>query len=130
MARVTVEDCVEEIPNRFELVILAAQRSRNIASGAPITINRDNDKNPVIALREIAMSNIDIDNLRSSQIASLQKNNKVDQAQEENLHAEKQDSVDRDDEFAYSSKVENDSFSDDISIEPGLEIDFSDNIDE
>ena len=80
MARVTVEDCVEEIPNRFELVILAAERAKNIASGAPLTIDRDNDKNPVIALREIATSNIDVDVLRESQIAGLQQNNKVETA--------------------------------------------------
>lgn len=58
MARVTVEDCVERIPNRFELVMLAAQRARRIGSGAPLTIERDNDKNPVIALREIAEDTI------------------------------------------------------------------------
>ena len=54
MARVTVEDCVDKVPNRFELVLLAAQRARQIASGAPILVERDNDKNPVIALRELA----------------------------------------------------------------------------
>ena len=59
MARVTVEDCVEKIPNRFELVMLAAQRARNISAGAELTIDRDNDKNPVVALREIAEQTVD-----------------------------------------------------------------------
>ncbi|MEM9871950.1 MAG: DNA-directed RNA polymerase subunit omega, partial [Pseudomonadota bacterium] len=54
MARVTVEDCVDKVPNRFELVMLAAHRAREISSGAPITVDRDNDKNPVVSLREIA----------------------------------------------------------------------------
>ena len=53
MARVTVEDCVDKVPNRFELVMLASQRARDVASGAPVTLDRDNDKNPVVALREI-----------------------------------------------------------------------------
>ena len=57
MARVTVEDCVDKVPNRFELVMLAAHRAREISAGAPITVNRDNDKNPVVSLREIAASN-------------------------------------------------------------------------
>ena len=54
MARVTVEDCVDKVPNRFELVMLAAHRAREIAAGSPLTVDRDNDKNPVVALREIA----------------------------------------------------------------------------
>ena len=64
MARVTVEDCVEKVPNRFELVLLAAQRARDIRSGAPLTVERDNDKNAVIALREIADETVDLDTLR------------------------------------------------------------------
>ena len=64
MARVTVEDCVVKIPNRFNLVLLAAQRAREISSGAELTLERDNDKNPVVALREIAESSIDLDNVR------------------------------------------------------------------
>jgi DNA-directed RNA polymerase subunit omega len=60
MARVTVEDCVEIIPNRYELVLLSAQRARDIGAGAPITLDRDNDKNPVVALREIAEQTIDL----------------------------------------------------------------------
>jgi DNA-directed RNA polymerase subunit omega len=64
MARLTVEDCVDRIPNRFELTLIAAQRARELSSGAAITVDRDNDKNPVIALREIAEDTIDLDGIR------------------------------------------------------------------
>ncbi len=73
MARVTVEDCVEKLPNRFELVMIAAQRARKIGSGAPLTIERDNDKNPVIALREIADSTVSIDDLKEELTRSHQR---------------------------------------------------------
>ena len=71
MARVTVEDCIEQIPNRFELVLLAAQRARNLSRGAAITIDRDNDKNPVVALREIADSTVDFGGLEQDLVKSL-----------------------------------------------------------
>lgn len=71
MARVTVEDCIEQIPNRFELVLLAAQRARNLARGAAITIDRDNDKNPVVALREIADVSVDFGGLEQDLVKSL-----------------------------------------------------------
>ena len=71
MARVTVEDCIEKVPNRFELVLLAAQRSRNLSRGAQITIDRDNDKNPVVALREIADSSVDFQEIEQDLIKSL-----------------------------------------------------------
>ena len=73
MARVTVEDCIEKIPNRCDLVLAATQRSRNITSGNPITLDRDNDKNPVVALREIAEDTIDPNILRDELIKGLQK---------------------------------------------------------
>jgi len=73
MARVTVEDCVEKIPNRFELVMTAAQRARKISSGAALTIERDNDKNPVVALREIAEETVDHDELKEDLIKSHQR---------------------------------------------------------
>ena len=73
MARVTVEDCIDKIPNRFDLVLAAAQRSRDISTGNPLTIDRDNDKNPVVALREIADETIDPDKLRNDIIKGLQK---------------------------------------------------------
>ena len=73
MARVTVEDCVEKIPNRFDLVLVAGQRARDILKGDLPTIDRDNDKNPVIALREIAAENIDLDQLNDGLIKKLQR---------------------------------------------------------
>jgi len=83
MARVTVEDCVIKIPNRFDLVMLAAQRAREIAAGANLTVERDNDKNPVVALREIAESSIDIDNLRQALITGLQKQVETEEPEED-----------------------------------------------
>ncbi len=85
MARVTVEDCVMKIPNRFELVMIAAQRARAISSGASLTLDRDNDKNPVVALREIADETVEIDGLRQSLIGGLQKHVEVDEPEEDNM---------------------------------------------
>ena len=85
MARVTVEDCVTKIPNRFELVMLAAQRARSIAAGAELTLERDNDKNPVVALREIADETIDLDDLREGLIRSLQKHVEMDEPEEDEV---------------------------------------------
>ena len=73
MARVTVEDCVDKIPNRFDLVLFAAQRARQISGGAELTIDRDRDKNPVVALREIADETVRPDHLAESVIGSLQR---------------------------------------------------------
>jgi DNA-directed RNA polymerase subunit omega len=79
MARVTVEDCVDKVPNRFELVLLAAHRARSIANGSHVTVAPDNDKNPVISLREIADKTIPPDDLREGLIHSIQKNVEVDE---------------------------------------------------
>ena len=79
MARVTVEDCIEKVDNRFELVLLAAHRARLISSGSPLTVDRDRDKNPVVALREIADERIDKDDLREDYIHSMQKQVEVDE---------------------------------------------------
>lgn len=73
MARVTVEDCVEIVPNRFDLVLLASHRSRSIAAGASLTIDRDNDKTPVVALREIADETLDLNDLREGLVVGLQR---------------------------------------------------------
>lgn len=73
MARVTVEDCVLRVPNRFELVALAAQRARDISAGSPLTIDRDRDKNPVVALREIADGTVALEALHEALVQSLQK---------------------------------------------------------
>ena len=74
MARVTVEDCIKKIPNRFDLVVAAAQRSREISNGVALEIDRDNDKNPVVSLREIACEAIDAESLQERFIRSMQKN--------------------------------------------------------
>jgi len=85
MARVTVEDCVDKVPNRFELVLLAAQRARAISSGAPLTVERDNDKNPVVALREIAEETQSVDDLRERMIQSHQTQIEVDEPEEDRM---------------------------------------------
>ena len=83
MARVTVEDCILKVPNRFELVALAAQRARQISAGAPLTVDRDRDKNPVVALREIADATVGVDELQEALIQGLQKHVEADQPEEE-----------------------------------------------
>ncbi|MBT3360687.1 MAG: DNA-directed RNA polymerase subunit omega [Rhodospirillales bacterium] len=85
MARVTVEDCVLRIPNRFNLVMLAAQRARDISSGAVLTVDRDNDKNPVVALREIADETVEIDTLEGSLVKGLQKFVEADEPEEDEM---------------------------------------------
>ncbi|MFK7879319.1 DNA-directed RNA polymerase subunit omega [Roseobacter sp.] len=83
MARVTVEDCVDKVPNRFELVMLAAHRAREIAAGSAVTVNRDNDKNPVVSLREIADETQSADELRERLIESNQNQIEVDEPEED-----------------------------------------------
>ena len=85
MARVTVEDCVDKVPNRFELVMLASHRAREIAAGAHLTIDRDNDKNPVVALREIADETQTADDLRERLIESHQTQIEVDEPEEDQM---------------------------------------------
>lgn len=83
MARVTVEDCVDKVPNRFELVLLAAHRSRAITSGAALLVDRDNDKNPVVSLREIASTKVKPDALREEFLLSLQRHIETDEPEAE-----------------------------------------------
>ena len=85
MARVTVEDCVDKVPNRFELVMLAAHRAREIATGGPLTVDRDNDKNPVVALREIAEETQRADDLRERMVEALQTQIEVDEPEEDQM---------------------------------------------
>jgi DNA-directed RNA polymerase subunit omega len=110
MARITVEDCVTRIPNRFELVMLAAQRARDMSAGAPLTVERDNDKNPVVALREIADDTVDLDHLRYELIHGLRRHVEIEEQPEDDLVAAYQQEqpviehdplmlVDSDDEF-------------------------------
>jgi DNA-directed RNA polymerase subunit omega len=110
MARITVEDCVTRIPNRFELVMLAAQRARDMSAGAPLTVERDNDKNPVVALREIAEDTVDLDHLRYELIHGLRRHVEIEEQPEGDLVAAYQQEqpviehdplmlIDTDDEF-------------------------------
>ncbi len=85
MARVTVEDCIDKVENRFELVLLASHRARLISAGSPLTIDRDRDKNPVVALREIADETITPDDLKEQLIHSLQKYVEVDEPEAETV---------------------------------------------
>ncbi|MHA6265267.1 DNA-directed RNA polymerase subunit omega [uncultured Aliiroseovarius sp.] len=85
MARVTVEDCVDKVPNRFELVMLASHRAREISAGAGLTVDRDNDKNPVVALREIADETQTADELRERMIESHQTEIEVDEPEDDNM---------------------------------------------
>jgi len=88
MARVTVEDCVEKVPNRFELVLMAAARARQISSGEEPTVPEDRDKNPVIALREIAEPTIGADELRETVIQGMQRHIEVDEPEEDDLETQ------------------------------------------
>ena len=101
MARVTVEDCVDKVPNRFELVMLAAHRAREVTAGSEITVERDNDKNPVVALREIADETQLADNLRERMIEANQTQIEVDEPEEDSMAllmgAEAPDKPDSDD---------------------------------
>ena len=102
MARVTVEDCIEKIPNRFDLVLAAAQRARDVSSGNPLTIDRDNDKNPVVALREIADETVDPDFLRDQIIKGLQNLSKPEvsnEGEEEELEDNNDSNYSIDDEL-------------------------------
>ncbi len=85
MARVTVEDCVDKVPNRFDLVLLAGQRSRQISAGDELTVDRDNDKNPVVALREIADTTIENEEIRESLIRSMQRHVEHDEPEEDDM---------------------------------------------
>jgi DNA-directed RNA polymerase subunit omega len=86
MARVTVEDCIDKVSNRFDLVLLAAHRAREISSGSSLTVERDNDKNPVVALREIADETVTALQLRESSIESLQRQIEVDEPEDDDMN--------------------------------------------
>jgi DNA-directed RNA polymerase subunit omega len=97
MARVTVEDCIDKVDNRFDLVLLASHRARMVSSGAQITVDRDNDKNPVVALREIAETTISPEDLKEDLIHTLQKYVEVDEPEAEVPLIGSSGSVDADD---------------------------------
>ena len=123
MARVTVEDCIEKIPNRFDLVLAAAQRARDISTGNPLTIDRDNDKNPVVALREIADETIDPDKLRDDIVNGLQKltnNEFVEDEEDEILEDNRlEDNYTINDELS-EFKMNNDSHDVQNNMNPGF----------
>ncbi len=102
MARVTVEDCIDKIPNRYELLMVAAQRAKDISTGSPITLPRDNDKNPVIALREIAEETVSIEELQKSLVMGLQKYVEVEEPEEDELEilAAEKELADLDEQFS------------------------------
>lgn len=102
MARVTVEDCIDKIPNRYELLMVASQRAKDIAAGSSITVSRDNDKNPVIALREIADETVSIEELQKSLVMGLQKYVEVEEPEEEELEilAAEKELADLDEQFS------------------------------
>lgn len=108
MARVTVEDCVLKVPNRFELVLLAAQRAKNISAGAPLTVEQDRDKNPVIALREIADETINLDDLENTLVTGMQKYVKEEDVadEDESIKAGDAELAALDTEFAYLNDTE------------------------
>lgn len=85
MARVTVEDCIDKIPNRYDLVLISAQRAKDIAAGSPILVDRDNDKNSVVALREISESKVSIEDLQKSLVMDLQKHVETEEAEDEEV---------------------------------------------
>ena len=102
MARVTVEDCIDKIPNRYELLMVAAQRAKDISSGAPLTLPRDNDKNTVVALREIADETVSIEELQKSLVMGLQKFVEVEEPEEEEMEiiAAEKELSDLDEQFS------------------------------
>lgn len=121
MARVTVEDCICIVPNRFDLVLLASQRGRQIAAGSPLTVTRDNDKNPVVALREIAEQTISLDDLQEILIQGLQKHLQSDEPEEEFLEllAEEQSYAGA---VAHQLEIENLALDDDTSDDTDDEV--------
>ena len=116
MARVTVEDCVDKVPNRFDLVMLAAHRAREISTGAPLTVDRDNDKNPVVSLREIADETQSSEELHERMIESHQTQIEVDEPEEDGwlfrIKANEEDL----ESFIENSDHENDTFEDEDEI--------------
>ena len=127
MARVTVQDCIKKVPNRFDLVVAAAQRSREISNGVPIEIDRDNDKNPVVSLREIAEDAIDPSTLQERFIRSMQKNIlKAESVDEETsiddefsayLNKAEEADLNKKDLLSNNIKVDEENSFDDVSID-------------
>ncbi len=120
MARVTIEDCTKIVPSRFELVIVAAQRAKEITAGAKITVDRHNDKNPVIALREISLGNVDVDVLKEAVIKKHQRNHRtelIDAPEENDLSEDHTEIVNEVKAFASTDELEGGEFYEEESIE-------------
>lgn len=119
MARVTVEDCVVKVPNRFELVLMASQRARDISAGGRLTVERDNDKNPVVALREIAEDTVPLDHLRNALVTGLQKHVEVDEPEEDEMEAFMPER-----DLAFENIAEEDAIEDGLTVsEEGVDFD-------
>jgi len=146
MARVTVEDCIDKIPNRYELLMVAAQRAKDISSGSSLTVNRDNDKNAVVALREIANGTVNIEELQHSLVMGLQKYVEVAEPEEEELEimAAERELADLDEQFSglisqteineamqiHSSDDDMSSLDETSDFDVDADMDFSDGIDD
>ena len=141
MARVTVEDCIDKIPNRYDLVLISAQRAKDIAAGSPILVERDNDKNSVVALREISENKVSIEDLQKSLVMGLQKNVEVEEPEDEEveiLAAEKElggleqfsSDMISDEDLNNSMQIHGGDDDEDIDLDSETdEIDFDDNDD-
>lgn len=128
MARVTVEDCVEVIPNRFELVLLAARRARELSGGATMTVSKDNDRNPVIALREIAEQTISLSALREGIIRSFQRNAFRDET-DEDLEHEFEEALQASRPLAPEDFIAEDDDTDDIQLDQIAQADLETHLD-
>ena len=121
MARVTVEDCIDKIPNRYELLMVATQRAKDIASGSPIMVPADNDKNPVIALREIAEEKVDIEELQRALVMDLQKYVEVEEPEEEEMEIESAEKELSEMDEQFSSLLLDNEMSDAMQVRDGDE---------
>ena len=120
MARVTVEDCIDKIPNRYDLVMVAAQRARDIAAGSPLCVDRDNDKNSVVALREIAENQVSIEDLQISLVLGQQKYVEVEEPEDEEVEilAAEKELADMDGQFS-SDMISDEDLSDSMQVHGG-----------
>ena len=130
MARVTVEDCIDKIPNRYDLVMIAAQRARDISSGAPLCVDRDNDKNSVVALREIAENRVSIEDLQKSLVMGLQKYVEVEEPEDEEVEilAAEKELADKDGQFS-SDMISDEDLNESMQVHGGDEDDADLNLD-
>lgn len=130
MARVTVEDCIDKIPNRYDLVMIAAQRARDISSGAPLCVDRDNDKNSVVALREIAENRVSIEDLQKSLVMGLQKYVEVEEPEDEEVEilAAEKELADMDGQFS-SDMISDEDLNESMQVHGGDEDDSDLNLD-